>query len=90
MPLAATDRPRYAGVYALALPNGTRDFTIAMDDHLTAQLSGQQAIPLPHFGNHTFGAEFDPTLRRVFTVDSSAASQVTLHQGGGTFDGPRK
>jgi D-alanyl-D-alanine carboxypeptidase len=89
--LAVADMPRYAGVYALELPDGTRDFTIAVSaDHLTAQLTGQQAIPLVHFGNHTFGADFDPTLRLVFTVDGARASKLTLHQGGGQFQGMRK
>lgn len=91
VPLAAAELAPYTGVYALALPNGARDFTVAVEgDHLTGQLTGQNAMPLLHFGNHTFGADFDPTVRLIFTMDGGAASRVTLHQGGGTFDGIRK
>ena len=91
VPLAAAERARYVGVYALELPNGARDFTVAIEgDHLTGQLAGQQALPMLHFGNHVFGAEFDPNLRLVFTVDGDKASKVTLQQGGGTFPGLRR
>ena len=91
VPLAEPDRARYAGTYALALPNGVRDFFIVIEgDHLTAQLAGQPATPLLHYGNHTFGAAFDPGLRLVFSVDGNTASRVTVHQGGGAFEGPRK
>ncbi len=91
VPLAAADARRYVGVYALALPGGTRDFTIAeTPGGLTAQLQGQGPIPLIHYGAHTFGASFDRTLRLVFTVEEGPASKVTLTQGGGVFQGPRK
>jgi CubicO group peptidase (beta-lactamase class C family) len=89
--LTAADRARYAGVYALALPGGARDFTIAeQGDALTAQLAGQGPIPLLHYGNHTFGASFDPTVRVIFTVEGGRATRVTLVQGGGRVEGPRK
>ena len=91
VPLAAADRDRYAGVYALELPNGVRDFTIAIaGDALTAQLAGEGANPIIHYGSHTFGAAFDPKLRLVFTVEGGRATKVTLTQGGGRFDGKRK
>lgn len=88
--LAEADRARYVGVYALQLPGGARDFTIAENsDGITAQLQGQQSIPLIYFGEHTFGASFDPSLRLIFTVAEERASKVTLVQGGGRFDGLR-
>lgn len=91
VPLSASEARRYVGVYALALPGGTRDFTIAeIPGGLTAQLQGQEPIPLIHHGAHTFGASFDPTLRLVFTVVEGRATTVTLLQGGGRFEGPRK
>jgi CubicO group peptidase (beta-lactamase class C family) len=91
IPLGATERRRYLGVYALALPGGPRDFTIAEDgDHLTAQLAGQGASPLIYFGSDTFGAAFDRALRIIFTMDGARATKLTLLQGGGRFDGPRK
>ena len=70
--LAAADRARYAGVYALMLPGGARDFTIAdAGDHLTAQLAGQGAFPILYFGSDTFGVTFDPNLRLTFTMQTA-------------------
>ncbi len=91
VPLAAADAKQYAGVYALELPAGARDFTIAeAPGGLTAQLQGQGPIPLIHYGDHTFGAAFDPTLRLIFSVEQGRASRVVLVQGGGRFRGVRK
>jgi CubicO group peptidase (beta-lactamase class C family) len=91
LPLAAASRSRYVGVYALALPNGPRDLTVAEEgDNLTAQLAGQSAIPLLYLGNDTFGVGFDRALRFIFTMDGARAAKITLLQGGGRFEGPRK
>lgn len=91
LPLAATDRPRYVGVYALAFPNGSRDLTVAeQGDHLTAQLAGQPAIPILYLGNDTFGVGFDRALRFTFTMDGGRATKLTLVQGGERTEGPRK
>lgn len=89
--LAAADRARYVGVYALALPDGARDFTVAeRGDELTGQLVGQGANPLLHYGNHTFGVSFDPSARLIFVVEGGKATKLALVQGGGRFEGPRK
>ena len=91
VPLAAGDQARYTGVFALNLPGAVLDFSIAIDgDHLTAQLEGQDPIPLLHYGNHTFGASFDASLRVIFTVENNRATKLTLVQGGGRFEGVRK
>ena len=91
LPLAPASRSRYVGVYALALPNGPRELTIAEEgDHLTAQLAGQPAIPILFLGNDTFGVGFDPNLRFIFAMDATRATKLTLVQGGGRFEGPRK
>jgi len=91
VPLAAADRDRYLGVYSLMLPPGPRDFTFAAAaEGMTAQLAGQGAIHLNYLGDHTFAADFDPSLRIVFTVENGRATQVTLHQGGGTVQGARR
>lgn len=91
LPLAPANRQRYVGVYALALPNGPRDLTVAEEgDNLTAQLAGQSAIPLLYLGNDTFGVGFDRALRFIFTMDGARATRITLLQGGGRFEGPRK
>jgi D-alanyl-D-alanine carboxypeptidase len=91
IPLAAVERRRYVGVYALALADGVHDFTIAEEgDHLTAQQAGQEAIPILHYGNHTFGAGFDPSVRLIFTIEGGRATKLTLVQRGGRFEGARK
>jgi D-alanyl-D-alanine carboxypeptidase len=91
IPLAATDRRRYVGVYALALPGGPRDFTVAEEgDHLTAQLAGQGAFPMLYLGSDAFGVPFDRALRIIFTVDGGRATKLILMQAGGRFEGPRK
>ena len=82
---------RYVGTYALALPGGARDFIISLaSGTLSAQLAGQGAFPLIHYGDHTFGADFDPSVRLVFTVTGDEASRLTLKQGGGSMEAPRK
>jgi CubicO group peptidase (beta-lactamase class C family) len=91
VPLAAADRGKYVGVYTLVLPNGPRDFTIAVEgDHLTAQLAGQGPNQLLFYGDDTFGMKFDPALRLIFVVEGGRANKVTLLQGGGRFEGARK
>ena len=89
--ITAADRARYVGVYALKLGDTVHDFTISeRDAELVSQLAGQGPIPLIPFGNHTFGASFDPSVRIVFTIDNGAATKVTLTQGGRSSDGVRK
>jgi hypothetical protein len=85
------DRVKYLGVYAMALPSGTRDFTIAREeDHLTAQLAGQVATPILFYGDDTFGMRFDPAFRLIFEVEDGRAMKVVLLQGGGRDLGMRK
>lgn len=91
VPLPDEQRQQYVGVYDLVLAGTPRPFTIALaDSGLTAQLQGQGAIPMLYYGNHTFGAEFDPSLRLIFAVSDGRASKVTLLQGGGRFEGERQ
>jgi CubicO group peptidase (beta-lactamase class C family) len=91
VPLPAGDRHRYVGVYTLGLPSGPRDLTVEVKgDQLTAQLAGQPQIPLLYLGSDTFGVGFDRSLRFIFTIQGPRASKVTLVQGGGRFEGPRK
>ena len=89
--LAAADRAKYVGTYSVAFPNGARDLTVAeQGDQLTGQLAGQGAIPLLHYGSHTFGASVDPSLRITFVVEGSRATKLVVVEGGGRFDGVRK
>jgi D-alanyl-D-alanine carboxypeptidase len=89
--LPAAERARYTGVFALDMGGTLADFTVTIDgDHLTGQLAGQEKIPLVYFGNHTFGAAFDKSLRLVFTVVNDEASKITLLQGPRRVEGVRK
>ena len=91
VPLATVDRAKYVGVYTLPLPPGPREFTVAEGANgITGQLQGQGPIPLLHYGNHTFGASFDPSVRLVFTVEGNRATKLALVQGGQRVEGPRK
>jgi hypothetical protein len=56
---------------------------------LMAQASGQEAFPLRHLGDDTFGAAFDPTLRLAFDLIDGRAVTLTLTQQGQTFSGQR-
>jgi len=90
-PLAVRDREKYTGVYSLMLPGGARDLAVTADSAgLGVQLAGQGRNPIIHYGNHTFGARFDQSLRLIFTMAGTRATKVTLVQGGGRFDGLRK
>jgi CubicO group peptidase (beta-lactamase class C family) len=90
VPLAAADRRRYVGVYALSMGGAVREFTVAESgDGLTGQMPGQGASPIRHLGNHTFGVSFDPAVRLVFTVEGDRAVKMTLVQGGRRIEGPR-
>lgn len=89
-PLPPEERDRIVGVYALALPGGTRDFTVsASGDGVTGQLVGQGANPMIYLGDHTFGMAFDPSLRIRFTVDGDRATGLTLEQGGAVYPATR-
>lgn len=81
----------YVGVYDLVIAGNAQAFTIASaDSGLTGQLTGQQAIPLIHYGDHSFGAAFDRSLRLTFAVEDGRATGVTLLQGGMQFEGTRR
>jgi CubicO group peptidase (beta-lactamase class C family) len=89
--LTSDERAQYVGVYALALPTGARDFTFTdQNGVIYAQLAGQGANPIIPYGNHVFGAEFDPSLRITFTVENGRATKLVLAQGGNRLEAPRK
>ncbi len=92
VPLTDADRERYVGTYVLPLPGGPQDFQVAAaaDGTLTGQMGGQQPLPLKYFGDHTFGADFDPTVRIIFTVVDERATEMVLRQRGGEIRGGRK
>jgi hypothetical protein len=88
--LAAADRKRYLGAYALSFGGTVRQFVVTEEsDQLMGRMPGQLATPLRHYGNHTFGISLDPAARFVFTVEGDRAVKLTLSQGGPQIEGPR-
>jgi CubicO group peptidase (beta-lactamase class C family) len=89
--LTTAERARYMGRYEIHLPGGgTLPMSIlAGTGALMAQAAGQPVIELIPMGNHTFRAEFDPTLRITFKVEGERATSFTLLQGGTSSDAPR-
>ena len=94
VPLDPALRDQVVGTYAFKVPDGST-LTIhvyAEGERLMskADLPGQDAFPLVYYGNNTFGAGFDPSMRLAFVIESGHASRATLTQGGATMEGTRK
>lgn len=83
-PLSASDRAKYEGDYDIVLPDGQiLPFLIfSQGDQLMGQAEGQGGTPLKYLGDDTFGADFDPTVRIVFTVESGRVTRGKLLQRG--------
>jgi len=82
--LAAADRAKYEGDYDIVLPDGQiLPFLIfSQGDQLMGQAESQDAAPLKYLGDDTFGADFDPTVRIVFTVENGRVTRGKLVQRG--------
>ena len=91
VPLAADMHQQYVGEYDLIINGQPRRFTIASSGTvITGQLAGQQPNPMIHFGNHTFGVSFDPSVRVIFEIGSDGkATSMRLLQGGAELRGNR-
>ena len=89
--LGAAELARYAGQYALQLPNGsTLSMRIWVDGtRLMSQATGQGPVVLIPYGHDVFGADFDPSVRMTFTVVGDHASKFSLSQGGATMTASR-
>ncbi|HRP08370.1 MAG TPA: serine hydrolase domain-containing protein, partial [Gemmatimonadales bacterium] len=88
VPLAASDRDSYVGTYLMEMPGQIVEFVVAAaGTGLTGRFGPQRPIPMVHYGNHVFGADFDPTLRLIFTMDGGRAARMTLRQRGASFEG---
>jgi len=92
--ITAADRAQYVGSYALARRNGgTLVFDVTTEgDKLMGQAEGpgQGKVELIPYGNHTFGSEFDRSVRITFTIENGRATKLRLRQGGGEIEGPRR
>jgi D-alanyl-D-alanine-carboxypeptidase/D-alanyl-D-alanine-endopeptidase len=91
LPVSAEDVARYEGTYLLEIGARTLPLRIfGRDGRLVSQARGQSEAPLRYQGDHTFVPDFDDNARLVFTVEDGRATSVTLHQGGGVFQGQRE
>ena len=83
-PLAAADREKFVGDYDISLPNGwiLPVLIFVEEDQLMAQPEGDQKAPLRYLGDHTFGMDFDPTLRLAFEVKDGKVVGGKLTQRG--------
>lgn len=89
--LTGEERARYLGTYRISTPGGAPlVMHIRESGHgLVAQAEGpgQGTVPLIAHGDHTFGADFDRTLKLTFTVEKGRATKLTLEQGGAVMQG---
>ena len=91
LPLTAAEMARYEGSYTLRM--GERSLPVrifAQDGKLMSQAAGQGAFRLLSQGDHVFLAEFDTSVRVVFTVENGRATSMTLHQNGRAVPGTRE
>ena len=94
VPLAAADGVKYEGTYDLVRTGGgALPLRVWIEgDAVVAQAEGpgQGKIPLRFLGNDAFGADFDPSMRLIFTIENGKATKVRLLQGGGSIEGQRR
>jgi D-alanyl-D-alanine carboxypeptidase len=88
--LTAAQMAPYLGVYSLVLESPHPFTVLAKDGALYAMLDDQSPEKLIPFGNNTFGAVFDPTVRLVFAVADGKATGFTLQQRGKEFAATRR
>jgi len=84
--LSAEERRQYESTYDIG-PLIVRVFS--RESVLWARSEGQPAFRLLAQGGGVFLAHGAPDIRLVFTLDDEKASELTLHQGGQLFQGPR-
>jgi hypothetical protein len=86
--ISAEDQRRIVGDYDVSLPDGqimgVRVFV--EEGQLMLAPEGQEKLPMRHYGNNTFGLDFDPTLRLTFDVANGKVSGGKLAQRGMTMN----
>lgn len=92
--LTPAERAVYPGVFALTLPTGgTLVLNVTADgDKLMGQAEspGQGRFEMIPYGNHSFGTEFDRTIRLTFTVENGRATKLRMRQSGVEMEGTRR
>jgi D-alanyl-D-alanine carboxypeptidase len=92
VPLPAASAAKFVGEYDITLPDGrVLPFKIfAEGEELMGQAEGQGKAPLRYIGDDTFGADFDPTVRLYFKVESGKVVSAKLFQRGATMPVTRR
>jgi CubicO group peptidase (beta-lactamase class C family) len=79
---------RYVGTYQLAdIPMQAKVFV--RDGKLYSQATDQPEFRLMAQGEHEFRADFDTSVRLVFSAEGDVAPSFVLHQGGGKITASR-
>ena len=90
--ISAADLAKFEGDFDIGLPDGKilpfKTFVEA--GALMGQAEGQGKAPLTYIGNDTFGADFDPTVRLIFTVENGRVTGAKLLQRGATMNVTRR
>lgn len=88
VPIAAADLAKFEGQYDISVPDGRiLPFKVFVEDGtLMGQAEGQGRTPLKYLGNDTFGADFDTTVRLIFTVENGRVTGAKLLQRGATMN----
>jgi len=89
--LAAGDRARYVGTYAIEGygPEAPTLRVFEEGDALRVQATGQPVATLLYQGKHTFRLDLDPEVEIVFPADGAHAAGFTLHQHGMSIEAKR-
>jgi CubicO group peptidase (beta-lactamase class C family) len=91
--LPAALRDEAVGRYVLQMPGGrTLPLALRVENGTLigqAEGPGQGPIPLVYYGDETFGADFDPTMRLRLVREGGKVVRVELTQRGMTTTGPR-
>jgi len=86
--IAAADLAKFEGDYDIELPDGKKlPFKLFLENGaLMGQAEGQGKVPQKYLGNDTFGADFDPAVRLIFTIENGRVKAAKLLQGGATMN----
>jgi hypothetical protein len=86
--IAVAELAKFEGEYDIELPDGRKlPFRLFVENGaLMARAEGQGKVPQKYIGNDTFGADFDPTVRLIFTVENGRVKAAKLLQGGATMN----
>jgi hypothetical protein len=86
--ISPEDQRRLVGDYDVSLPDGQiMGVRVAVENgQLMIAPEEQEKLPMRHYGNNTFGLDFDPTLRLTFDVANGKVTGGKLVQRGMTMN----